>query len=170
MKLEEFEGAALPHLNDLHRTASRLLGNPTASQDVVQETYLQAWRAWNRFQLGTNCRAWLFKIMFNEIRHHRRKWQNPAVDAPGFESRLTYEPPISDNVTDDDLLGALAALSIEFREVVLLADVQEFSYKEIAEMLDIPMGTVMSRLNRGRTMLRTLLTTSGSRKNENGTD
>lgn len=106
---------------------------------------------------GTNCRAWLFKVLINEIRRHRRTWFNTKTvpeGEPSFEETLAFEPPIPDDIRDQDVLAALDELPREFREVVLLADVQEFSYKQIADMLGIPVGTAMSRLSRGRKQLR----------------
>jgi RNA polymerase sigma-70 factor (ECF subfamily) len=153
----EFEAVALPHLNDLFRTAVHLVRDRTAAQDLVQEAYLQAWKAFHRFEPGTNCRAWMFKILINEVRHHRRHWFNTKTipeSEHSFEETLAFEPPIPDDIQDEDILAALSDVPRDFREVVLLADVQEFSYKEIAEMIGIPVGTVMSRLSRGRKQLR----------------
>jgi RNA polymerase sigma-70 factor, ECF subfamily len=139
-RIEEkgFESVALPHLQDLFRTAARLLGSASDAEDLVQETYLHAWKSFHRFQPGTNCRAWLFKILFHRI-------------------LLAFEPPVPEHLSDEDVLSTLEKIPPDFREVVLLADVQEFSYKEIADVLRIPVGTVMSRLSRGRKMLRTEL-------------
>jgi len=157
---DSFEAVALPHLNDLYRTAVHLVRDRTEAHDLVQEAYLQAWKAFHRFEPGTNCRAWLFKILINEVRHYRRRWfNNKTVAEPeqSFEETLAFEPPIPDDIQDEDVLAALDEIPREFREVVLLSDVQEFSYKEIAEMLGIPVGTVMSRLSRGRKQLRVKL-------------
>src|SRR6516162_11177165 len=159
-KAQEFEAAALPHLNDLFRTATRLLGNSTEAEDIVQETYLLAWKSFDRFEPGTNCRAWLFTIMFNAVRHYRRRWFDRRVTgetAEVLEETLSYTPPVPEELRDQDVLSALDGIPPEFRAVVLLADVQEFSYKEIAGILRVPMGTVMSRLSRGRELLRTAL-------------
>lgn len=153
----EFETAALPHMNDLYRTAVHLVRDRTAAQDLVQEAYLQAWKAFHRFEAGTNCRAWMFKILINEVRHHRRRWFNTKTVAEGeqwFEETLRFEPPVPQHIQDEDVLEALDSIAEDFREVVLLADVQEFSYKEIAEVTRVPLGTVMSRLSRGRKLLR----------------
>jgi RNA polymerase sigma-70 factor (ECF subfamily) len=164
---EEFETVALPHLADLYRSAVHMVRDRSDAQDLVQNVYLQAWKAFDRFTSGTNCRAWLFKILFNEIRHYRRGWfrNKPASEGEQrFEDTIAYEPPIPEEVRDEDILQALDAIPLEFREVILLADVHEFAYKEIAETLNIPVGTVMSRLSRGRRQLRLLLgeRTSGS--------
>jgi RNA polymerase sigma-70 factor (ECF subfamily) len=148
-KAQEFEAAALPHLNDLFRTATRLVGSSTEAEDIVQETYLLAWKSFDRFEPGTNCRAWLFTIMFNAVHHYRRSW---------FDRRVTGETAeVLEETLSSDVLSALKGIPPEFRAVVLLADVQEFSYKEIAQILRVPMGTVMSRLSRGRALLRATL-------------
>jgi RNA polymerase sigma-70 factor (ECF subfamily) len=154
---ETFEAVALPHLNDLYRTAVHLVRDRTEAHDLVQEVYLQAWKAFHRFEPGTNCRAWLFKILINQVRHHRRRWFNSKTVSEAeqpFEDDLAFEPPIPEHIQDEDVLAALDGIPREFREVVLLSDVQEFSYREISEMLGIPVGTVMSRLSRGRKQLR----------------
>ena len=159
-KAHEFEAEALPHLNDLFRTATRLLGTSTEAEDIVQETYLLAWKSFDRFEPGTDCRAWLFTIMFNAIRHYRRKWFDRRVTDDTdevLENTLTYTPSVPEHISDEDVLSALDAIPSDFRAVVLLADVQEFSYKEIADILKVPMGTVMSRLSRGRQLLRSAL-------------
>jgi len=160
VQAQAFESAALPHLDDLFRTATRLLGNPTEAEDMVQETYLLAWKSFHRFEPGTDCRAWLFTIMFNSVRHYRRRWFDRRVTgetAEILEETVSYTPPIPEELTDQDILAALDGIPPEFRAVVLLADVQEFSYKEIAAILRVPIGTVMSRLSRGRQLLRIAL-------------
>lgn len=158
--LNDFESITMVHMNDLYRTARRTLGSQTEAEDVVQETYLQAWKSFHRFEPGTNIKAWMFKIMFHVIHHHRRKAFR-LVTLKEEESilfdQLAYEPPVAQELRDEDVLAALDRMPENFRAVILLADVQEFSYKEIQEMLGIPIGTVMSRLNRGRKLLRTYL-------------
>jgi RNA polymerase sigma-70 factor (ECF subfamily) len=158
--IESFESAAMLHMNDLYRAASSMLGNRTEAEDIVQETYLQAWKSFHRFTPGTNCRAWLFKILFHVIQHHRRKWFKFKFADDGeeiLEQTMQYEPPVRQDLSDEDVLAAFREIPQTYREVVLLSDVYEFSYKEIQEMLDIPIGTVMSRLSRGRQFLRTRL-------------
>ncbi len=153
----EFEAIALPHLNDLYRAARHTLGDAVEAEDIVQETYLQAWKSFHRFETGTNIRGWLFKIMFHVIDHHRRKWLRLKWKSDSDEllmDTLVYEPETIQHLTDEEVLVALNKLPQNFRAVVLLADVEEFSYKEIAKMLSVPIGTVMSRINRGRKMLR----------------
>lgn len=154
--VDSFEAVALPHMKDLYRTAVAMLRDQAHAEDMVQETYLLAWKAFVRFTPGTNCRAWLFKILFHAISHHRRKWVNrfQFVESETLESTLVYNAPIPENLTDEDLLSALAKLPPHFGEVILLADVHDFSYKEIEYTLSIPIGTVMSRLSRGRSQLR----------------
>jgi RNA polymerase sigma-70 factor (ECF subfamily) len=158
----EFEAVAVPHLNELYRTALRSLRNPTEANDVVQETFLQAWKSFHRFTTGTNCRAWLYKIMFHVIHHHRRRQfryvsATVADDELGLEERLRYEPPVAQHLSDEDVLAAIERLPDHYRDAILLVDVEELSYKETAAALDIPIGTVMSRLSRGRAALRSEL-------------
>src|SRR5580700_2960913 len=152
IRQSDFEAAALPHLNDLYRTAARLLGETSNAEDVVQDVYLQAWKSFDRFEAGTNCRAWLFQILFNSIRHYRRKWLNQKLVQPGDGLLDQTVAPIvtPDRLTDAEILTALDQIPPDFRAVVLLTDVDEFAYKEVAGILGIPIGTVMSRLSRGR--------------------
>jgi len=157
-RLEDFEAAALPHLADIYRSASLLVYNSSEAEDLVQEVYLEAWRSFHRFEPGTNCRAWLFKILFHRLHHLRRRLVKAskleAFASPADEDNVMAEPPIPQEIQDDDILRALERIPLEFREVVLMADVEEFSYKEIAATLKIPLGTVMSRLSRARKLLR----------------
>ena len=155
LKVEDFESEALPYLNELYRTAARLTGSRTEAQDIVQNVFLQAWRSFHRFELGTNCRAWLFKMLLNEIRHHRRRLGSAKVaDNDGVLNEAVFEEPVPQALTNEEVIAALDTLPSEFREVVLLADVEDFAYRQIAEILNIPVGTVMSRLSRGRRHLR----------------
>jgi RNA polymerase sigma-70 factor (ECF subfamily) len=119
--------------------------------------FLQAWKSFVRFEAGTNCRAWLFKILFHCVNHHRRKWfRFPLLkETEEFvEANLSYTPPVPEHLTDEDILSALDRIPADFRAAVLLVDVEEFAYKEAAEILSVPVGTVMSRLSRGRKQLR----------------
>jgi RNA polymerase sigma-70 factor (ECF subfamily) len=158
VRVEDFEAATMPHFPDLYRTARLLAQDSAEAEDLVQEVYLQAWKSFHRFETGTNCRAWLFKILFHRLHHFRRRWAKAAkVEAfenPEDQNNLIAETPVPQEIRDEDVLEALGRVPIEFREVVLLADVQEFSYKEIAETMKLPLGTVMSRLSRGRKLLR----------------
>lgn len=158
---EIFEAEAMQHINDLYRTALRLTRSRIDADDLVQETYMQAWKSFDQYEPGTNCRAWLYKILFNKCDHHRRKmitrakYVTEADDlvfelSPGTES-------VPETLTDREVIEALNALPEHYRSVVLLADVHEFDYKEVAEILQIPIGTVMSRLSRARTRLRQAL-------------
>jgi RNA polymerase sigma-70 factor (ECF subfamily) len=158
VQLEGFEAAAMPHLTDLYRTALLILRDLHEAEDLIQETYLEAWKSFHRFELGTNCRAWLFKIMFHRLHHVRRRLVKTSrvitIDTSEGQPELAAQPSVPQEIRDEDMLRALEKVAVEFREVVLLADVEEFSYKEIAETLKIPVGTVMSRLSRGRKLLR----------------
>ena len=155
---EIFEAEAMKHIDDLFRTAKRLTMNQIDAEYLVQETFMQAWKSFAQYEIGTNCRAWLYKILFNKFDHHRRKKYTQAkyiqeADDLVFLS-AAYNAPISENLTDSQVLAALDKLPEHYRSVVLLADVHEFDYKEVAEVLEIPIGTVMSRLNRARTQLK----------------
>jgi len=158
VRVEDFEAAAMAHFPALYRTA-RLLAQETAeAEDLVQEVYLEAWKSFHRFETGTNCRAWLFKILFHRLHHFRRRWAKAAkmeaIEKPEDQESIAAEPEVPQEIRDEDVLGALEKVPADFREVVLLADVQEFSYREIADALKLPLGTVMSRLSRGRKQLR----------------
>ena len=162
---QDFESLALPLHKALYQCARSLMANNAAAEDAVMETYLQAWKSFSRFERGTNCRAWLFAILFNVIRHERRKWtfrfrffEKQEV----LEQTLRATTPVSELLEDQDILAALREIPQIYSEVVLLSDVQEFSYKEIQEALNIPIGTVMSRLSRGRQLLRTKLASTAA--------
>jgi RNA polymerase sigma-70 factor, ECF subfamily len=152
-----FDAEALPHAPDLFRAALRMTGDRARAEDAVQETFLQAWKSFDRFDAGSNCKAWLYKILFHCVKHQRRKWfrfpsvtQNETV----VESSLASPAPVTDSLEDADILAALDRIPTEFRALVLLVDVEEFSYKEASEIAGVPIGTVMSRLSRGRRLLR----------------
>jgi RNA polymerase sigma-70 factor (ECF subfamily) len=155
--LADFEAAAMPHIDDLFRTAQRVLKDPARAEDVVQEVYLQAWKSFARFELGTNCKAWLYKILFHSINHYRRKWFRLHLlseNEEHLEENLAWTPSLPDHLTDAEILAALDGIPQNFKSVVLLVDVEEFSYKDVGEIIGIPIGTVMSRLSRGRKLLR----------------
>lgn len=157
IQLNEFEAAAMPYRNELLRAAASMLGNRSEAEDIVQTLYLQAWRSWRRFTLGTNCRAWLYRILFHVVSHHRRKWINQGQlreELETVEVTMPWEAPVPEELHDEEMLEAFRKLPRHYAEVVMLADVHEFSYKEIRDRLGIPIGTVMSRLNRGRRILR----------------
>jgi RNA polymerase sigma-70 factor, ECF subfamily len=154
--LADFEAEALPHLNDIYRAALRLMLDQAKANDAVQETFLLAWKTFDRYQPGTNCRAWLFGILFNVVRHERRmrlKWITGATE-DFAEMEQVAPQSVSENLTDGEILAALDQLPVQFREVLLLVDVEEFSYKEASEILGVPIGTVMSRVSRARAILR----------------
>src|SRR5436853_7920857 len=116
--INEFEAAAMPHMNDLYRTARRTLGNQAEAEDVVQEVYLQAWKSFHRFEPGTNCRAWLFKILFHCVNHHRRKWfRFPLLKETEefLESNLVAPAAVPSTLTDEDILAALDRIPADFR-------------------------------------------------------
>ena len=154
---EEFDRVALVCLPELLRFAVRLCRERPAAEDLVQETYLQAWRSFHRFQTGTNCRAWLYKILFFVHGQRRRKQgREPAIVEMdrALESSLHVDAPVPDGLTAAALKAAFDGLPDLFREVVLLTDVEDLTYREAAEVLGVPIGTVMSRVSRGRRLLR----------------
>src|SRR5713101_6462039 len=153
---QRFETEAMPHLNDLFRTALRMTGERGQAEDVLQEVYLQAWRSFERFETGTNCRAWLYKILFHCVSHHRRKWfRFPLLKETEefLEANMVASAEVPEKLSDREILRALDRVPADFRSVVMLVDVEEFAYKEAAEILSVPIGTVMSRLSRGRKLL-----------------
>ena len=152
-----FEAEALPHLDRLFRLAMWFERNRSEAEDLVQETMMQALQSFHRFQRGTNCRAWLSTILQN-VRSNRRRarGRSPLADDPDdrIGQATPFVPPVPQELTDEELLGALARVPVVFQEVIVLCDVEELTYKEIADALAIPLGTVMSRLHRGRALLR----------------
>lgn len=164
-KRSEFEDEALVHLDVLHGRALRLTGGDEArSQDLVQETVLKAWRAWDSYESGTNCKAWLLTILRNTfINEFRQKKSRPdPVDFDDVEERpvwhqLRQEDPAGeffDRMIDDEIIEAIEALPEDFRVALVLSDIDDLSYDEIAEELDVPLGTVKSRLYRARRRLQ----------------
>ena len=168
----EFEREALPHMHALYGTALRLTRNERDAEDLIQDTLLRGYRYWQRFVPGTNCKAWLFKILSNTFitRYHARRRDAEVVAAAADEAatddilshevtHATRDPEgaLASRLLSDDVVRALEALPADFRLAVLLCDVEEFSYKEIAEIMDCPVGTVMSRLFRGRRILQRTL-------------
>ncbi|HYT29927.1 MAG TPA: sigma-70 family RNA polymerase sigma factor [Actinomycetota bacterium] len=162
-----FEQDAMPLLPNLYSAALRLTRNPTDAEDLVQETFLRAYRGFARFEPGTNLRAWLYRILMNTfINSYRKKQREPLtisedeVDEWYLYSKMaergaepSAETAVIEALPDEDVQDALASLPEQFRTAVLLADVEGFSYKEIAEIVGVPIGTVMSRLHRGRKAL-----------------
>lgn len=151
-----FEAEAVPHFSVLKRLALHLARNQAEAEDLVQETFAQALKSFDRYEMGTNCRAWLCKIMFYKrfqwIRANSRfsQFDENETNFPAAASSLMLPP----DFVSEKLSLALVALPEKFRQIVWLAAVEEFTYREIAEQLAIPIGTVMSRLHRGRKMLR----------------
>ena len=156
-----FESETMPHLNDIYRTAMRLTMNRNDAEDLIQDTFLQAWKSFESYEIGTNCRAWLYKIFFNKYHHMKRRRFTRSRFAQDkdevFFENVSYVPPVPEHLTDEEVITALNSLPDHYREVSLLADVHDLSYKEVAEILDIPIGTVMSRLHRARQQLKSVL-------------
>lgn len=156
-----FEAEALPHVDRLFRLAMWLERDRTAAEDLVQETLTQALQSFHRYTPGTNCRAWLTSILqhlrANRVRAQNREPIETAAIEERFAHTLAFVPPVPEHLTDEDVLGALRQIPETYQEVILLCDVQEMTYKEIATALNIPLGTVMSRLHRGRELLRVAL-------------
>jgi RNA polymerase sigma-70 factor (ECF subfamily) len=168
---ERFERQVLPLLPNLYSAALRMTRNPADAEDLVQETYLRAYRGFSGFEEGTNLRAWMYRILTNTfINSYRKKQREPVtVQEDDLDEWYLYdklgengvepsaEAEVIRSMPDEDVQRALEALPEGFRLAVLLADVEGFSYKEIAEILGIPIGTVMSRLHRGRRALEKAL-------------
>ena len=153
---EAFEAEALPHAERLFRLAMWFERDRHEAEDLVQETMVRALQSFHRFQSGTNCRAWLIAIL-QHLRSNRRRARNRSLFVPDVDDRIAatpFVPPIPQMLTDEDVLGALTRIPQRFQDVIVLCDVEELSYKEIAAALEIPLGTVMSRLHRGRALLR----------------
>src|SRR5512144_615705 len=171
---DEFERLAMKHVDPLYSAALRLTKNDRDAEDLVQDTFLRAYRFFDKFERGTNIRAWLFKILTNTFINRYRRTVKERNIVEGSERDAVHERFVSreaaefaanpeqfffDRLLSDDVLRAVDSLPIDFRMVVILADLQEFSYKEIAEILDVPVGTAMSRLYRGRRLLQKQLAT-----------
>jgi RNA polymerase sigma-70 factor (ECF subfamily) len=164
-RLQSFEREALLHLDALLRAANRIARPLLDAEDIVQETYLRAWKHFDSFETGTNCRAWLFRIMFNVIKARSgtqaKRLEIPMEEESEIENRpgnVVFFDPLK-RIEGQEVLSAATRLSPEHREVLWLVVVEEFSYREASEILDMPVGTVMSRLHRARRELRKLLMT-----------
>ena len=171
---EQFTTDAMQYAPQLFSTALRMTRSRSDAEDLVQETYIKGWRSFHTFQEGTNLRAWLFRIMTNTYinKYNAQKRKGTEVELDDVEELFLYkrlgsidqsqlsssaEDQMLDLFTDDEVKNALESLPDDFRMPVLLSDVDGFSYKEIAEMLEIPIGTVMSRLHRGRKAMQKML-------------
>jgi RNA polymerase sigma-70 factor (ECF subfamily) len=170
---QSFEAEALPHLDAVYRFALRLAGSPSEAEDLVQETFLRAYRAWDQYTPGTRAKSWLFTICRNaylrqrerdsrrdelvaEAAHSQPESDVPVNEMPLFTGDADYDPEgdYFRSLVDDRILEAIDSLPVDFREAVVLSDLQGMSYQEVAEILQIPLGTVKSRLFRGRKLLQ----------------
>jgi RNA polymerase sigma-70 factor (ECF subfamily) len=152
-----FEGEVLPHVDRLFRLAMWLERNRADAEDVVQDTMMQALRSFHRYQPGTNCRAWLVTILQRIVSNRRRaRGRSIVVSDPDdrIAHTVAFVPPVPQELTDELVLGSLRRLPLHYQDVILLCDIEDLSYKEAATALAIPIGTVMSRLHRGRAQLR----------------
>jgi RNA polymerase sigma-70 factor (ECF subfamily) len=169
-KRQEFEAEAMPHMQALYNFALRLCRDSEDAADLVQETFLKAFRFFDKFERGTNCKAWLFRILKNSyINRYRKTSKEP--DVVGYDVVEDFYETIRDpniaasapeeevfsNAMDDVVARAIEELPEEFRTVIILCDIEEFTYEEIADFVDCPIGTVRSRLHRARKMLASRL-------------
>jgi RNA polymerase sigma-70 factor (ECF subfamily) len=181
-----FSDQAMEYMGSLYSAALRMTRNPSDAEDLVQETYLKAYRAFDSFQEGTNLKAWLYRILtntfINSYRARRRRPEQTELDdvedlylyrrLGGLEAVTagrSAEEEVLDHFTEGEVKSAVESLPDQFRMAVLLADVEGFSYKEIADILDVPIGTVMSRLHRGRKALQKTLHDFGKERGLVGT-
>jgi RNA polymerase sigma-70 factor (ECF subfamily) len=169
---KRFERDALQYMNQLYAAAMRHTRNPEDAQDLVQDTYAKAYTSFHQFEPGTNLKAWLYRVLtttfINTYRKDQRRpqtsdseledWQIAEASSHTSDQGKSSEDVVLENLPDSDIKNALAEIPEEFRMAVYLADVEGFSYKEIAEIVGVPAGTVMSRLHRGRKQLREKLT------------
>lgn len=169
-KQEDFEDEIIPHLDAMYNFALRLTSDPSDAEDLVQDTIVKAFRFFSSYEKGTNAKAWLFRILKNSyINNYRKQSKQPnQVDydevATFYETIRAERTDTSDledkmfrDLIDDDISNALDELPEDFRTVVLLCDIEDFTYEEIANMLDVPIGTIRSRLHRGRNLLKSQL-------------
>jgi len=170
-KVESFQDEALPHLDAVYRFALRLAGSESAAEDLVQDTFYRAWRSWEQYTPGTKCKSWLFTICRNVFLRKRERSQRHdeilTEQAPDDPESLSRENPVFaasrdedpegdffESIVDDEVLAAIDDLPEEYRTAVVLSDLEGMAYKEVAELMDVPVGTVKSRLFRGRRMLQ----------------
>jgi RNA polymerase sigma-70 factor (ECF subfamily) len=165
-RYDDFEKEAIPHMDALYNFALRMTGDEDDADDLVQETFLKAFRFFDKFEKGTNCKAWLFRILKNSyINDYRKTTKEPDKidyeDVQNFYENIKsdevdskhYEMDAFNNLLDDEISTAITSLPEDFRTVVILSDIEGFTYEEIADFVDIPVGTVRSRLHRARKML-----------------
>ncbi len=172
-RVARFENDAMGYLDQLYGAALRMTRNPADAEDLVQETYTKAFASFHQYTPGTNLKAWLYRILTNTYINQYRKaqrqpkisgdgeqiedWQLARAESHDSSGLRSAEVEALDGMPDSAVVDALGRLSPDFREAVYLADIEGFSYKEIAEIMGTPIGTVMSRLNRGRSQLRAML-------------
>jgi len=162
----DFQEEAVPHMDTLYNFAIRMTGDPDEADDLVQETMLKAFRFFDKFEKGTNCKAWLFRILKNTyINEYRKISKEPNKvdydDIQNFYENIKasdvksqhYEEDAFSRLLDDDISSAITQLPEDFRTVIILSDIEGFTYEEIADFIDCPIGTVRSRLHRARKML-----------------
>lgn len=173
---KEFEEIALPYMDEMYAGAMRMTRNPTAAQDLVADVFAKAWKAFHQFERGTNMRAWLYRILtntyINDYRRRKRVGNQVQIDQYENQDEFYFYNKIAENVTDEredparatlakfaeqDIINAMDKLPDGYRETVILSDMQGLTYEEIAKTLDIPIGTVRSRLNRGRRAMQKAL-------------
>lgn len=173
---KEFSAAAFPYMDELYAGAMRMTRNPQAAEDLLQETYAKAWRSYHQFERGTNMRAWLYRILTNTFinDYRKRTRQGKPVDMDQYETadEFYFYNKLAQSTADEsqdpakavlakfaeqDFIKAIESLQDEYRETVILSDMQGLSYEEISKSLGVPLGTVRSRLNRGRRQLQKLL-------------
>ena len=166
-----FEAVALTHIDSLYRFALHMSGNESDAEDLVQDTYLKAYRFFDKFKAGTNCKAWLITILKNNFINTVRRGSGrpyivhlPEMEEHGVEllADSDTEDAVFGDLLDDDVTDAINTLPVEYKSSILLADVEGLPYKDIAAIMDCPIGTVMSRLHRGRRLLRNRLRDYGA--------
>jgi RNA polymerase sigma-70 factor, ECF subfamily len=163
LKIDAFEALAFPQIDSIYRFALCMSGNESDAEDLVQDTYLKAYKLFDKFENGTNCKSWLLKILrntfINSIRHKTKHHQKVYLSdneelISSQQNNITPEEEIFANLLEDDVAAAMNSLPVTFKIVILLADMEELSYKEISDIIDCPQKTVMSRLHKGRKILR----------------